>query len=300
MKRRRNDAADRALDAALRGALGAVGRLPYEARVRTMGALAARVAAPLARWPARIERNLALARPDLSSAEVRRLKRAVPDRVGRTLAELYAGEAFFARNRHGALMGEGVGPLEEARRHKRPVIALTGHFGNYLAVGTAFLQQGHDAGGLYRPMRNPYVNRHYAAAMDAVGPMFPQGREGLGGMIRHLRRGGLLVFLGDLWVHDGPDLRFFGQPARTGLAAAELALRYDALLMPFYGVRRPDGVSFDLRVHAPIAHAEPASMMQAFNDDLESMVRAHMDQWFWIHRRWKPERRRPDRPAAAP
>ncbi len=29
-------------------------------------------------------------------------------------------------------------------------------------------------------------------------------------------------------------------------------------------------------------------MMQALNDDLETLVRAHMDQWFWIHRRWKP------------
>jgi Kdo2-lipid IVA lauroyltransferase/acyltransferase len=31
-------------------------------------------------------------------------------------------------------------------------------------------------------------------------------------------------------------------------------------------------------------------MMQAVNDNLESVVRAHMDQWFWIHRRWKPGR----------
>ena len=28
-------------------------------------------------------------------------------------------------------------------------------------------------------------------------------------------------------------------------------------------------------------------MMQALNDDLEMLVRRHMDQWFWVHRRWK-------------
>ena len=27
-------------------------------------------------------------------------------------------------------------------------------------------------------------------------------------------------------------------------------------------------------------------MTQALNDSLEAQVRAHMDQWFWIHRRW--------------
>ena len=27
--------------------------------------------------------------------------------------------------------------------------------------------------------------------------------------------------------------------------------------------------------------------MQALNDDLESLVATHPDQWFWVHRRWK-------------
>ncbi|WP_410217677.1 hypothetical protein [Paracoccus sp. (in: a-proteobacteria)] len=27
--------------------------------------------------------------------------------------------------------------------------------------------------------------------------------------------------------------------------------------------------------------------MQALNHDLEMLVRRHMDQWFWVHRRWK-------------
>ena len=28
-------------------------------------------------------------------------------------------------------------------------------------------------------------------------------------------------------------------------------------------------------------------MMREYNRRLEAMVRANMDQWFWIHRRWK-------------
>ena len=28
-------------------------------------------------------------------------------------------------------------------------------------------------------------------------------------------------------------------------------------------------------------------MTQEFNNRLEAQIRAHMDQWFWIHRRWK-------------
>ena len=300
MARPRNDLADRAVDAALRAGLGLAAALPYEARVRTLGGIVARVLGPAAGWPARIRENLAHAVPDLPPDEVARLARAVPDQAGRTLAELYAGEAFFARARRLPLEGPGAAALEEARRDGRAVVAVTGHFGNYLATGAAMLAAGHDGGGLYRPMRNPHVNRHYAAAMARVaGPMFPQGREGLGGMLRHLRRGGLMVILADLWVHDGPDLAFFGRPAPTTLTPAEMARRYDALMVPFYGIRQPDGLGFELRIGAPIGHGPPEAMMQAFNDDLEGVVRAHMDQWFWVHRRWKPERRRQGGPAGS-
>lgn len=293
MARDRNDWADRAVDAALRASLAATGALPYERRVEATGALVARVAAPLAGWPRRIAENLAHARPDLPADEVRRLQRAVPGNIGRALGELYAGEVFLRRVRRLPLEGPGAESLEEARRAGRPIVAVTGHLGSYDAMRAALAGHGHAVGGLYRPLRNPYVNRHYVAALSAVaGPVFPRGREGLGAMLRHLRGGGLLGLLTDLWVHDGAELDFFGRPARTSLAPAELARRYDALLLPVYGVRRRDGISFDLRVHAPIPHGTPAAMMQAVNDDLEAMVRAHMDQWFWVHRRWKPERRR--------
>ena len=43
---------------------------------------------------------------------------------------------------------------------------------------------------------------------------------------------------------------------------------------------------------APIPPGDPVEMTQAINDNLEGWVRRHMDQWFWIHRRWKPERKR--------
>ena len=34
-------------------------------------------------------------------------------------------------------------------------------------------------------------------------------------------------------------------------------------------------------------HGDPLVMTQALNDSLEAVVRQNIDQWFWIHRRWK-------------
>jgi KDO2-lipid IV(A) lauroyltransferase len=106
-------------------------------------------------------------------------------------------------------------------------------------------------------------------------------------MAKHLRGGGVLAILNDLNAHGGVPLDFFGAPALTSLVTAELALKFDAPLVPVWGIRRANGLDFDIHVEAPIAPGDPVDMTREFNLRLEAQIRAHMDQWFWIHRRWK-------------
>jgi Kdo2-lipid IVA lauroyltransferase/acyltransferase len=91
----------------------------------------------------------------------------------------------------------------------------------------------------------------------------------------------------DQSMRHGADLTFFGHRALTALSAAELALKYDALLIPTYAVRQPDGLSFRVIVENPIPPGPPDQMTQGLNNSLEALIRQHPDQWFWIHRRWK-------------
>ncbi len=273
----------------LRGLILLAGLLPYRWRVPMMGWLAARVLAPLAGFHKRIRDNLALACPNLPEAEVARLCLAVPDNAGRTAMEYYSTRAYLARCAAADRAGPGFAAFEAAQKQGRAVIFVSGHFGNYDAVRGYLTSRGYAPGVLYRRMANPYFNDHYAAALAALGgPIFEQGRRGMAQMVRHLRAGGILGILNDVHAHGGKELRFFGQPAVTSTITAEMALKYDALLIPCYGVRLADGLSFRVEMHAPIRHSDALTMTQAINDDLEAMVRAHMGQWFWIHRRWKP------------
>ncbi|MCM2560988.1 lysophospholipid acyltransferase family protein [Lutimaribacter sp. EGI FJ00015] len=273
---------------ALRGFFGLALALPYNRRVPLMGWLAARVIAPLAGWRRRVRDNLAHVRPDLPRAEVSRLARAVPNNAGRTLIEIYSGEEFVTRAARAPIEGPGLQALEDARATGRPVILVTAHFGNYDVARAALIARGHDMGSLYRRMRNPYFNAHYVRSISAIGtPMFEQGRRGMVQMVKHLKAGGVLGVLTDLHVYEAPELIFFGKPARTSLVTAELALKYDALLIPTFSIRQPNGLDFIVRLEAPIPHSDARTMTQEVNDRLEALVRAHMDQWFWIHRRWK-------------
>ncbi|MEP3347752.1 MAG: lysophospholipid acyltransferase family protein [Litoreibacter sp.] len=275
---------------AIRGIIGLALAVPYKWRVPLAGWIVSRVVAPLAGYSKRVRENLAYVRPDLSQSEVDRLARAVPDNAGRTLIEIYSGKDFTDRFKHAPLTGDGVEALRQAHAEGRPVVLVTGHFGNYDAPRAALIAAGFNVGALYREMNNGYFNPHYVAAISQVGtPVFPRGRQGLVRLIKFLRAGGMAGFLMDQYMWDGEDLTFFGKPAPTALSAAELALKYNALVVPIYGIRQANGLDFKVICEAPIEHTNPIEMTQALNDSLEALVRENMDQWFWIHRRWKPE-----------
>ncbi len=271
-----------------RACIGAALALPYRWRVPFMGWVFSRVIAPVAGFLRRAEDHVTFILPYLPRAEQKRIARASLSNAGRTLIENYSTKALLARQKDADIEGPGIEALEQAAKAGKPVILVTGHFGNYEAVRAALVARGYDVGGLYRDMANPYFNAHYVRTMQAFGgPVFAQGRKGTAGFVRHLKAGGQLVLLFDQHVIDAPVLTFLGQKAHTAVSAAELALRYDALLIPFYGIRTGDGLSFECVMEEPIPHSDAETMTQAMNDSISARIRAHPEQWLWVARRWR-------------
>lgn len=284
---------DFAVNALARTIIGGAMLLPYRTRVRTVGWLVARVVAPMAGWNKRVKTNLAHVMPDMDPAEVKRLMHAVPENAGRTLIEIYSGREFSKRAEKLPISGPGAEALHQAHLDNTSVIIVTGHFGNYDAPRAALIAKGYRLGALYRPMSNAAFNAHYVQAISTIGqPMFPSDRKGFVDLLKYIKSGAMAAFLIDIYAEPGAPVTFFGKPAPTASSAAELALKYNAPLIPIYGIREPNGIDFRIVVEKPIPHSDPVTMTQALNDSLEAHVREHMEQWFWIHRRWKPERQR--------
>lgn len=262
--------------------------LPYRVRVPFFGALMRQVVAPAIGYRRRSLDNLALIWPDMPVARREAIAAQVSDNVGRTIIENYSHKDFMSRMANNLPFGPGLAALQDAKSRGQAAILVTGHFGNYEAARASLVAQGFTVGGLYRAARNAYFNEHYARTMEAFGgPVFAQGRRGTAGFVRHLRSGGQLVLLFDQDVNGAPEFDFLGRPARTATSAAELALRYNALLIPFYATRQADGLSFAIELETPVPASDSHAMTAALSASLEARVRAHPEQWFWIHRRWK-------------
>ncbi len=273
---------------ALRGLFGLVLALPYKVRVPVAGWCVAHIVAPAAGYRKRVRENLARILPQMPAAERKRLEVAVPNNVGRTLIELYSGAEFAAHVKDTQILGEGFAEILAAQARGQGVILVAGHFGNYDVIRAVLTAKGHPVAGLFNPMRNPYFDLHYRKTIGLISqPMFPRSRRGLAGMVQFLRGGGMVGMLIDQHMPKGKNLLFFGQTAKTALSAAEMAIKYNLLLVPVNAIREADGLSFRIVVDRPVPHGDPTTMTQTLNDSLEALVRQHPEQWFWIHRRWR-------------
>lgn len=275
---------------ALGGAVRLALAMPYRWRVPFVGWLVSDIVAPLAGWPKRVRDNLDRVWPGLSEERIKSIVRGASNNAGRTLIEIYSGPEFIDRLRDITPEGPGWQAIEEARAAGKPVMLISGHLGNYDAVrGFVALRHG-PTGGLYRPLNNVYFNRHYVKAIAQTSPpVFSRSRRGLAQMMKWVREGNIMAMLVDQHFGHGAPLTFFGHTAYTALSAPDVALKYNVLTVPCYGIRGPDGLSFRLWFDAPIAHTSAAEMAQDLNDSLERVVRENPEQWFWLHRRWKTE-----------
>jgi KDO2-lipid IV(A) lauroyltransferase len=86
---------------------------------------------------------------------------------------------------------------------------------------------------------------------------------------------------------------FFGRPAATTSAAAALALKTGAVLIPVFALPQPGGryrMVYEAPIQAPSTDdPDPVrTYTQRCTDALERHVRHFPELWLWMHRRWRP------------
>ena len=261
---------------------------PYRTRIYA-GSLIFRIfISPLTGNKKRIASNLNLVMPNLHETEKNELANRCLDNIGMTMFELLSPKEFKLAGQRAKVLGPGTVLLKRARDEAKPVILISGHFGNYDVIRANLISKGYELGALYRPMNNPYFNATYLKSISSIGvPLFARGNNGMAEMMKFLRNGKSIALLIDQHMSNGEPLKFFGKTAFTATSAAKMALKYDAILMPFFVVRKGKTSDFDLHFEAPIEHSNPVTMTQDFNDRLEARVKENLDQWLWTHKRWK-------------
>jgi Kdo2-lipid IVA lauroyltransferase/acyltransferase len=244
--------------------------------------------------------NIAAAFPEKSAAERERILLGSWDNLGRVAAEFAHLDRLWdydpARANQGRVLDsdEAQARLVQMRDDGKPALVFSAHLANWELPAVAATFYGVDTTVLYRP---PNVS----AIADAVikmragimGRLIPTGLDAPVRVAEALERGSHVAMLVDQYATRGVDVTFFGRPARTNPLIARLVQHFDC---PIYGahiVRHP-GNRFRVELTEPIAAVRDAqgnvditATMQRINDVIEGWVRAHPEQWLWLHRRWR-------------
>jgi Kdo2-lipid IVA lauroyltransferase/acyltransferase len=200
-----------------------------------------------------------------------------------------------------------VAPLMRLLIGERPVIVVTGHFGNFELGGYALGVLGFPTYTVARNLDNPYLDRYLAGFRAATGQHLIPKNGGYDQIERVLSGGGTMAFLADQYAGEkGCWVEFFGRPASAHKAIALLALEHDAPVAVCYAQRLDRPMQFEM-VSAAIADPRDSSaalgtvrdITQWFHGQLERAIRLAPDQYWWVHRRWKDTRKKRDGKKAA-
>ena len=236
----------------------------------------------------------------VDDSEIERLAQAHYGHLGRLLWEFVWFPWLPQARRLAMVRVENLEALLTAHELGKGVLVLTGHFGNFEVATAAGLAQFPQAHGRFhfvrRPIRPEWLDRLVTRRFRKAGFGVLPKRGGLDAILDRLAAGDLVVFPFDQHANrkDGVLAEFFGHPAGTFRSLAVIALTTGAPVVPATSWREPNGQHV-LRFEAQILPTEHSDTNEAirlttrsYNRALERMIVRRPEQWWWVHRRWKP------------
>jgi KDO2-lipid IV(A) lauroyltransferase len=287
-----------ALYASLKSFLAVGGRLPLTLS-RPIGSILGRSALRLRpRSRKRIHQHLEIAFPELQQSQRNGIMRASARHFGLMLAEV----AWLWHAKHQEVEElcelEGVENFFDALDEERGVIFATGHCGTWELLSARLPIAGVPLTTAARQLDDPRLDRLVTDLRSRFGTQIVlRGPSAGKKMIRALTDNRVFALLIDQDIRDIPGVfvPFFGRPAWTPSGGAMLAIRRGCPVVPGFIHRREDG-THRAEIHPPLPIPTDGSLEDRVEEltaaataVIEQQIRAHPEQWVWMHRRWRTQ-----------
>lgn len=240
--------------------------------------------------------NLRLAFPDWTERERGRAVRRMIRQVGWMAGEFSQFPKYTRANIERIVVLDGAENFEAARRQGKGVLFLTGHMSAWELAPFAQALYGNPLHFLVRPIANRRVDaliNHYRC-LSGNQPI--EKNRSAKAILRVLGDGGTVGILSDhnTSLEEGVFVDFFGILASTTSGLARLAMRTGAAVVPGFLSWDEAAQKYRLRFEPAVElgrtgeeEADVRENTQRFTRVIEDYVRAHPDQWLWVHKRWK-------------
>ncbi|MGH8338316.1 MAG: lysophospholipid acyltransferase family protein, partial [Gammaproteobacteria bacterium] len=242
--------------------------------------------------------NLAIAFPQRSVEERRRILRASYVNLGRGAAEyIRLGGFFYKRLKH-RVTYDGMENLTGAKQRnpQAGVVVLSAHFGNFELLAPAHALHGHQITLVHHTQRFLAGDALMTFVRERAGVEIMRKHAAARGVLRALRRGDLvgIPFDQNAKRSEAIFVPFFNEIAATASGLARLVAIAGASVVPVFIIRQPDGRSHKIEAQDEVpvqrsgnAEADTIENTRRFVRAIEDTVRRYPEQFLWTHRRYR-------------
>jgi KDO2-lipid IV(A) lauroyltransferase len=281
--------------AAVRASLRVLEILPRGV-ARNLAAFVARILYAMSpRLRKTAEFNLRLAFPEWSDAQRQDVIRKMARNLGWMAAEFARLPKYSRANIGEVVILDGHENFLRGQEEGKGVLYLTGHIGAWELSSFAHAVYGYPLHYMARPLDNrrldALVNRY--RSLSGNSPIFKN--ESARATLKVLKDAGTVGILADqnTMPGEGVFVDFFGTLACTTTGLARVALHTGAAVVPGYVYWDEKIQKYRLRFEPPVELTRTGDTerdifenTQKFTKVIEGIIRAHPDQWVWLHGRW--------------
>jgi len=236
--------------------------------------------------------NLKQAFPSTNEEEIKVLAKEVFTELSKTVTEiLFMVSDRFDIDEAVVNKEAALTKLESIKKvHPGAWIIMTAHFSNWELAAHFLAKHGYPMLAVGREGDNKLIDKNITIPFrEKYGSQSIYKNKAGVSILKSLKRGETVGVLIDQKSDQkkGVKVKFFGRDVYTTSIVAVMKEKLDVTVVPIFLARIGQG-KYELIVNDPVEETgDIVKMTQAYNDEMEDIIRKYPSQWFWMHNRWK-------------
>jgi len=239
--------------------------------------------------------NLNLVYPDKSELEKKKILKQMYVAMGATAAESFIQKDEDFLNRVSCV---GMEKMQEAYDMGKGVILASAHLGNFEMAGRYLSRNNFQTSVVAKKQRNGLFHEYTMIDRRKYNIEIIGMKLAVRTILKLLRKNYIVGIMMDQNAgRKGILTNFMGHPASTFAGTARIAMKTGCPVIVGVPIRQPD--------ESQIFYFEGPYFASDYSDDLEGQVaftqfistklekyiHQYPEQWFWVHRRWRGEKK---------
>ena len=261
-----------------------------------LGEIIGKYFGPLFRKKEIAKKNILIAFPNIDETSINQIIDSMWKNIGRIFGEyIHINKFSIINEKKNKIVFINKNNLQILKNNNKPIVFFSGHFSNFELMAKCLRELEFNIGAIYRPLNNIFLNpiMEFIRKKYICPIQIEKGSTGTKKLIKHISANNPLALMIDQRLSSSIRVPFFNQPATTTTTPAQLAIKYDALLVPVF-LKRFKETNYEFFIEEPLVikktnnyDKDIFNITEVMNKKLEEFIKIDPASWLWSHDRWK-------------